>query len=548
MTRSCGAVSAAVLVLAALVVPTEAATGPNGMIAYAAWDAEQTGHDVWLIDPAVPDTAPVRLTTDGRYNNNPDWNAAGTRIVYDGYGRFGSSRIWAMDADPSSDDWAPLSAPACTPGGCFSDFLPAWSPNGQKIAFTSNRSPAGWGMGGYEIFVMDASGETAEKPALQLTDTRTGDNWAPTDWYASWSPDSARLVFASSRGEGRFYDSCDLYVMDAVDGDGDGNGDNVRRITFDGTGGSFTIDCELLQPAWSPVPGSSLVTFASTRAGSHFDIWIVDVDNPTDLRNVTESSEEVDDTPSWSPDGTQIIYRSSRSGSYELWSLPVPSAVASGPDALSMKSAGDGTTTAGSAIPTRLTANGGTENSPRDEQAADWGQRSGSSGVELAVRKRGTGGGRIRSSPDGIRCGTDCTEIYRVGTAVTLTATAGRNSRFAGWRGGCAHATTASCTVTMDAAKTVAARFIRTAVLTVEKAGSGRGRVTSSPAGITCGTDCWHIYDAGSQVVLTAVAASGSKFTGWIGPCSGTGACLVNVDRATTVTATFDSASVASSS
>src|SRR4051812_37278746 len=44
-----------------------AATAPNGLIAYSAWDAE-LNYDIYTIDPANPDAPPVQLTTDGRYN------------------------------------------------------------------------------------------------------------------------------------------------------------------------------------------------------------------------------------------------------------------------------------------------------------------------------------------------------------------------------------------------------------------------------------------------------------------------------------------------
>jgi uncharacterized repeat protein (TIGR01451 family)/uncharacterized repeat protein (TIGR02543 family) len=76
--------------------------------------------------------------------------------------------------------------------------------------------------------------------------------------------------------------------------------------------------------------------------------------------------------------------------------------------------------------------------------------------------------------------------------------------------------------------------------LTVTKAGSGSGTVTSSPAGIDCGTTCSSSFPNGTMVTLTATADAGSTFTGWAGDCSGTGPCVVTMDQDRTVTATFD--------
>ena len=75
--------------------------------------------------------------------------------------------------------------------------------------------------------------------------------------------------------------------------------------------------------------------------------------------------------------------------------------------------------------------------------------------------------------------------------------------------------------------------------LTVTKAGTGTGTVTSAPAGINCGATCAAPFASGTQVTLTAAPATGSTFTGWDAPCSGTGNCIVTLTAATTVTATF---------
>lgn len=79
-----------------------------------------------------------------------------------------------------------------------------------------------------------------------------------------------------------------------------------------------------------------------------------------------------------------------------------------------------------------------------------------------------------------------------------------------------------------------------THTLSVSKAGSGTGTVTSSPAGINCGSDCSEAYAAGTSVTLSQSAAAGSTFAGWSGACSGTGSCVVSMTQARSVTATFN--------
>ncbi len=74
--------------------------------------------------------------------------------------------------------------------------------------------------------------------------------------------------------------------------------------------------------------------------------------------------------------------------------------------------------------------------------------------------------------------------------------------------------------------------------LSVTKAGNGSGTVTTSPAGVNCGSTCTGSFTAGTVVTLAATAASGSTFAGWSGAadCSdGT----VTLNANTSCTATF---------
>jgi hypothetical protein len=76
--------------------------------------------------------------------------------------------------------------------------------------------------------------------------------------------------------------------------------------------------------------------------------------------------------------------------------------------------------------------------------------------------------------------------------------------------------------------------------LSVTLSGSGSGSVTSSPAGINCPAACSaNFRKVGTMVTLTATPASGSRFVGWSGACSGAGTCVVTMSQAESVTATF---------
>lgn len=77
-------------------------------------------------------------------------------------------------------------------------------------------------------------------------------------------------------------------------------------------------------------------------------------------------------------------------------------------------------------------------------------------------------------------------------------------------------------------------------VLTVNKAGTGSGVVTSNPAGIDCGSTCSAGFTANTVVTLTATPLAGSLFSGWSGVCTGSvTTCQVTMDAAKSVTATF---------
>jgi hypothetical protein len=85
-----------------------------------------------------------------------------------------------------------------------------------------------------------------------------------------------------------------------------------------------------------------------------------------------------------------------------------------------------------------------------------------------------------------------------------------------------------------------AVRFLGRHTLGVALGGTGAGTVTSSPAGIGCGSTCSAAFPYITPVTLTAAPDATSAFGGWGGACSGTAStCTVSVDAAKSVTASF---------
>ncbi|MFT3838619.1 MAG: hypothetical protein QM723_16695 [Myxococcaceae bacterium] len=160
----------------------------------------------------------------------------------------------------------------------------------------------------------------------------------------------------------------------------------------------------------------------------------------------------------------------------------------------------------------------------------------------LTVTPGGTGTGSVTDNTGQIICGglaAMCSGNYLSGTMVTLTASADPNSDFAGWSGGGCSGT-GQCVVPMNMAQTVNPTFtLKSWQLTVQLGGNGSGSVSSVPSGIACGSTCNAMYTDGTMVTLTPAISTGSSFTGWGGACSGTGACVVAMTQAQTVTASF---------
>jgi hypothetical protein len=144
--------------------------------------------------------------------------------------------------------------------------------------------------------------------------------------------------------------------------------------------------------------------------------------------------------------------------------------------------------------------------------------------------------GTVVSTPAGLSCPGTCTAKFDKGSTVTLTARPGTGSRLEAWGGACSGS--GACSVTADQAKTVTAAFgVGGRRLTASV--SGKGKIVSSPAGLSCPSRCTAQFAADTTVRLRALPAKGYRLSGWSGACKGRTGCSVTLNADAKVRATF---------
>ena len=233
-------------------------------------DGDTTEYASWEIYVMNPDGSEQRnLTNNPVFDSRPWWSPDGKKIAFSS-NRGGAREIYVMNANGSEQKRL-----TNNPGY---DSRPSWSPDGKMIAFVSDKD------GNEEIFVMNADGSEQRN----LTN-----NPAP-DSRPSWSPDGKMIAFTSDRDGNK-----EIYVMNA-------DGSEQRNLTNN--------PARDLEPSWSP--DGKKIAFASKRDGNG-EIYVMNADG-SEPRNLTNNPAE-DSHTSWSPDGRKIAFTSTRDGNDEIY-------------------------------------------------------------------------------------------------------------------------------------------------------------------------------------------------------------------------------------
>ena len=225
------------------------------------------------------------------------------------------------------------------------------APN-RKIVFASGRSGNG------DIYSIDPAG-------TGLTQLTTG---SAIDAEPEWSPNGDRVVFTSTRSG-----NVELWVMNS-------DGSNPVKLT-----NNSAIDTS---PAWSP--NGQRIAFASNRNSGNWDIYVIDVNNPTAAPQRFTNASQSDLLPTWSPDSSKIAFMSTRTGSGDIYVM----------------------NTTANATQTKLTSSSGIDTepawSPNGATIAFSTNRDGSSNFEIYTMTA-TGGRRLRRTN---QAGLDATPAW----------------------------------------------------------------------------------------------------------------------------------------
>lgn len=244
---------------------------------------DNQNEEIYVMD--ADGTDQTRLTNNTASDNNPAYNHDGSKIVFTSLrSTLGTTDIFVMDAKDEINNQTGDPGPdsngdnliRLTTNNTKSENLPAWSPDGSKIAFTSDRDD-NFG----EIYVMDPAPEGATNQPVRLT------NNTVSDFGPNWSPDGSKIAFTRDVNPDAGVTNNEIFVMNALDGS------DPKRLTKKAAFDSL--------PAWSP--DGTKIAFRSDRGGGDTEVYRMKP-RPESRKNRPKNltrNDAFDSEPDWQP-------------------------------------------------------------------------------------------------------------------------------------------------------------------------------------------------------------------------------------------------------
>jgi len=259
-------------------------------------------------------------------NVYPAWSPDGTRIAFVS-DRHGNWELYLVHVGTLQETRVTESDAA--------DEQPAWTPGGDLLAFASNRDRQGC----RNLYLIHPETKQVTRVTFRIKGCDLFPSWTPTTIKGEISK---KVVFASDRDDGKgeiYVVNIDTFAFTRVtfrEGQPDlhptisPDGSKIAFQSFvEGNWEIFVMDsdgrnikqltfnpADDVQPAWSP--DGQRIAFASKRDGN-WEIYTMDPEG-RNIKNLTLNVAD-DMKPTWSPDTKEIAFQSNRTGRWEIWKM-----------------------------------------------------------------------------------------------------------------------------------------------------------------------------------------------------------------------------------